>query len=149
MKLAWSFLLAGAAPLMAASLLDGAEPLTLEAAEMARVWQEVSQGVREESVSRQDAWYSAMLEVDAELARVLLLAWLQQQNPHTPLLEAARDYAEALQLHFNARNGLAEACVRLAACYRAGQLGKLALPASEAKARWFEQRALSEENLPK
>ena len=44
--------------------------------------------------------------------------------------------------------GMAGTCAALAAAYRSGQLGILTLPQSEAKARWFEQRALSAENLP-
>ena len=147
MKLACFFLLAGAAPLMAASLLDGAEPLTLDAAEMSRIWQEVQTGTSPRALPT-SGWQEAMLEPDAETARVMLLAWLQRANPQLEIGAHAREYAGAVALHRQALAGMPAACAALAAAYRSGQLGILTLPQSEAKARWFEQRALSAENLP-
>ncbi len=136
------------APLLAGSLLDSAEPVTLDPAEMARVWQSVRSGKVETSRPVADGWSAAMLEQDEELARVLLLAWLQQQNPALGLDAAAKAYAQAVSLHRQALRGHAAACAACAGAYRAGQLGELSLPVSEQKARWFEQRALVAENLP-
>ena len=147
MKLACFFLLAGAAPLMAASLLDGAEPVTLDAAEMSRIWQEVQTGTSPRALPT-SGWQEAMLEPDAETARVMLLVWLQRANPQLEIGAHAREYAGAVALHRQALAGMPAACVALAAAYRSGQLGILTLPQSEARARWFEQRALSAENLP-
>ncbi|MBR5889640.1 MAG: hypothetical protein IKY92_06330, partial [Akkermansia sp.] len=95
-----------------------------------------------------DGWRAAMLEQDEELARVLLLAWLQQQNPALGLEAAAKGYAQAVSLHRQALRGNAAACAACAAAYRAGRLGEVFLPVSEQKARWFEQRALVAEKLP-
>ena len=89
-----------------------------------------------------------MLQADAELSRVLLLAWLQEQNPLLPMAEHARDYAEAVSLHIKALRGQVAACAVVAQAYRSGQLGIFQLPPGEAKARWFEQRALTPENCP-
>lgn len=136
------------APLLASSLLDSAEPVTLDPAEMARVWQSVRSGKVETPQPVADGWRAAMLEQDEELARVLLLAWLQQQNPPLGLDAAAKAYAQAVSLHRQALRGHAAACAACAAAYRAGQLGELSLPVSEQKARWFEQRAIVAGNLP-
>lgn len=141
------YLLLCCTPLLAGSLLDSAEPVTLDPAEMSRIWGEVKGGkVASSPVS--DGWRAAMLEQDEELARVLLLAWLQQQNPALGMDAAAKAYAQAVSLHWQALRGNAAACAACAAAYRAGQLGELVLPVSEQKARWFEQRALVAENLP-
>ena len=145
MKALLPFLLA---PLAAASLLDGTEPVTLDQAEFTRIWQEVRAGAAPASAAVADSWQQAMLAEDAELARVLLLAWLQEKNPGMSLAAHAQAYADAVALHRRALAGQPAACAALAAAYRAGSLGALQLPPSEAKARWFEQRALSAENLP-
>lgn len=130
-----------------ASLLDTREPVTLDTAEMARIWQTVRTGTSPR-VLPTSGWQEAMLEPDAETARVMLLAWLQRANPQLEIGAHAREYAGAVALHRQALAGMPAACVALAAAYRSGQLGILTLPQSEAKARWFEQRALSAENLP-
>lgn len=145
MKALLPFLLA---PVAAASLLDGTEPVTLDQAEFTRIWQEVRAGAAPVPAAAADAWQQAMLAEDAELARVLLLAWLQEKNPALPLAAHAQTYADAVALHRRALAGQPAACAALAAAYRTGALGALQLPPSEAKARWFEQRALSAENLP-
>ena len=133
-----------------ASLLDSHAPVTLDTSEMARIWQEV-QGGKTPSPETQpgDSWQAAMLADDAELTCVLLLAWLQSHNPQRLMVEHAADYARALRLHLAGVSGHAAACAELAQAYRSGSLGALALPVSEAKARWFEQRALNTANLPK
>lgn len=136
------------APVAAASLLDGTEPVTLDQAEFTRIWQEVRSGAAPASAAAADAWQQAMLAEDAELARVLLLAWLQEKNPALPLAVHAQAYADAVVLHRRALAGQPAACAALAAAYRSGSLGALQLPPSEEKARWFEQRALSAEHLP-
>lgn len=141
------YLLLCCSPLLAGSLLDSAEPVTLDPAEMARVWADV-RGGRAESRPVADGWRAAMLEQDEELARVLLLAWLQQQNPALGLDAAAKAYAQAVSLHRQALRGNAAACAACAAAYRAGRLGEVSLPVSEQKARWFEQRAIVAGNLP-
>lgn len=130
-----------------ASLLDTREPVTLDTAEMARIWQEVQTGTSPRALPT-SGWQEAMLEPDAETARVMLLVWLQRANPQLEIGAHAREYAGAVALHRQALAGMPAACVALAAAYRSGQLGILTLPQSEAKARWFEQRALSAENLP-
>lgn len=141
------YLLLCCSPLLAGSLLDSAEPVTLDPAEMSRIWGEVKGGkVASSPVS--DGWRAAMLEQDEELARVLLLAWLQQQNPALGLDAAAKAYAQAVSLHRQALRGNAAACAACAAAYRAGRLGEVSLPVSEQKARWFEQRAIVAGNLP-
>ena len=145
MKALLPFLLA---PLAAASLLDGTEPVTLDQAEFTRIWQEVRAGAAPASAAAADSWQQAMLAEDAELARVLLLAWLREKNPGMSLAAHAQAYADAMALHRRALAGQPAACAALAAAYRAGSLGALQLPPSEAKARWFEQRALSADNLP-
>lgn len=145
MKALLPFLLA---PVAAASLLDGTEPVTLDQAEFTRIWQEVRAGAAPAPAAAADSWQQAMLAEDAELARVLLLAWLQEKNPGMSLAAHAQAYADAVALHRRALAGQPAACAALAAAYRAGSLGALQLPPSEAKARWFEQRALSAENLP-
>ena len=131
-----------------ASLLDDNTPVTLDSAEMARIWQEVKTGQKAAAPQSGDSWQAAMLAEDAELARVLLLAWLQQQNPQISMAGNAAAYAHALRLHLGALAGQSAACSELAQAYRSGMLGLLALPVSESKARWFEQRALSAGNLP-
>lgn len=133
-----------------ASLLDGSEPVTLDSAEMARIWQEVRSGkpAAAAAPASQDAWQAAMLAEDEELGRVLLLAWLQQHNPQAPLASFAADYAHALQLHRCALAGNPAACAALAGAYRSGSLRCLVLPVSEQKARWFELRAVHAGNLP-
>ena len=136
------------APVAYASLLDADTPVTLDTGELSRIWQEVRSGASSSSPAAGDVWQSAMLAEDAELTRVLLLAWLQEQNPLLPLAAHARDYAEAVSLHIQALRGQSAACASLAQAYRAGQLGALQLPASDAKARWFEQRALRVESVP-
>ena len=141
------YLLLCGTPLLAGTLLDSAEPVTLDPAEMSRIWAEVKGG-KEASPPVSDGWRAAMLEQDEELARVLLLAWLQQQNPALGLDAAAKAYAQAVSLHRQALRGNAAACASCAAAYRAGYMGELLLPVSEQKARWFEQRALVAENLP-
>lgn len=146
MKVFLSIILAATAQ---ASLLETREPVTLDTAEFSRIWQEVKQGVPSEPQASADAWQSAMLADDAELACVLLLAWLQQQNPQLPMAQHAQLYAEAVALHRRALAGNPAACVTLAAAYRAGSLGNLQLPVSNEKAHWFEQRALRVENLPR
>lgn len=145
MKALLPFLLA---PVAAASLLDGTEPVTLDQAEFSRIWQEVRSGAAPAPAAAADAWQQAMLAEDAELARVLLLAWLQEKNPALPLAVHAQAYADAVVLHRRALAGQPAACAALAAAYRSGSLGALQLPPSEEKARWFEQRALSAEHLP-
>lgn len=145
MKALLPFLLA---PLATASLLDGTEPVTLDQAEFTRIWQEVRSDAAPAPAAAADAWQQAMLAEDAELARVLLLAWLQEKNPALPLAAHAQAYADAVALHHRALAGQPAACAALAAAYRAGSLGALQLPPSEAKARWFEQRALRAEYLP-
>ena len=141
------YLLLCCTPLLAGSLLDSAEPVTLDPAEMSRIWADI-RGGSAESGPVTDGWRAAMLEQDEELARVLLLAWLQQQNPALGLDAAAKAYAQAVSLHRQALRGNAAACAACAAAYRAGQLGELVLPVSEQKARWFEQRAIVSGNLP-
>ena len=145
MKALLPFLLA---PVAAASLLDGTEPVTLDQAEFTRIWQEVRSGAAPAPAAAADAWQQAMLADDAELARVLLLAWLQEKNPGMSLAAHAQAYADAVALHRRALAGQPAACAALAAAYRAGALGAMQLPPSEAKARWFEQRALRAEYLP-
>ena len=142
-------LLLAALPLAQASLLDDSAPLTLDPAEMSRAWQAASSGAAPAATPAADSWQEAMLQADAELSRVLLLAWLQEQNPLAPLAAYAADYAAAVGLHRSALAGQPAACAALAAAYRSGTLGVLRLPASEQKARWFEQRALTAENLPR
>jgi hypothetical protein len=131
-----------------ASLLDSEEPVTLDTAEFSRIWQDVKSGQTAPSLPAGDSWSAAMLAENAELARVLLLVWLQQQNPRIPMAANARVYADAVALHFRALAGQPTACAAIAAAYRAGHLGGLFLPPAEQKARWFEQRALIQENLP-
>ena len=145
MKALLPFLLA---PVAAASLLDGTEPVTLDQAEFTRIWQEVRSGAAPAPAVAADAWQQAMLAEDAELARVLLLAWLQEKNPGMSLAAHAQAYADAVALHRRALAGQPAACAALAAAYRSGSLGALQLPPSEEKALWFEQRALSAEHLP-
>ena len=128
------YLLLCCTPLLAGSLLDSAEPVTLDPAEMSRIWADI-RGGSAESGPVTDGWRAAMLEQDEELARVLLLA-------------AAKAYAQAVSLHRQALRGNGAACAACAVAYRAGQLGELLLPVSEQKARWFEQRALVAGNLP-
>ncbi len=115
---------------------------------MSRIWQEVQTGGSPRTLPSSSGWQEAMLEPDAETARVMLLAWLQRANPQLEIGSHAREYAGVVALHRQALAGQPAACAVLAAAYRSGQLGILALPLSEAKARWFEQRALSAENLP-
>lgn len=136
-----------AAALAQASLLDSSDAVTLDPAELSRIWQEVKTGA---AVPQQAGagWQAAQLEGDEELARVLLLAWLQRVNPLLPMEKHARVYADAVLLHRRALAGHAASCAALAAAYRAGALGELALPASEEKARWYEQRALQMNLLP-
>lgn len=136
-------------PVAAASLLDGSEPVTLNPAEFSRIWQEVKSGASPAPAAAADTWQQAMLVEDAELARVLLLVWLQEKNPGMSLVAQAQAYADAVALHRRALAGQPAACASLAAAYRAGALGALRLPLSEEKARWFEQRALGADNLPK
>lgn len=145
MKALLPFLLA---PVAVASLLDGTEPVTLDPAEFSRIWQEVKSGAAPAPATAADSWQQAMLAEDAELARVLLLAWLQEKNPALPMAAHAQVYADAVALHRRALAGQPAACAALAAAYRSGSLGALQLPPSEEKARWFEQRALSAEHLP-
>lgn len=135
-------------PLASASLLDGAGPVTLDQAEFSRIWQEVQSGAAPGDAAAAGSWQQAMLAEDAELARVLLLAWLQEKNPAVPMAAHAQAYADAVALHRRALAGQSAACAALAAAYRSGGLGILQLPRSEEKARWFEQRALSAEHLP-
>lgn len=132
------------------SLFEAREPVTLDSAEMARIWQEVKGGKAEAAAqaSPSDTWQKAMLAEDAEQFRVLLLAWLQQQNPALGLDGAAASYARAVSLHLMALQGNTAACAACAGAYRSGRLGELTLPVSEQKARWFEQRALVAGNLP-
>ena len=137
------------APAAYASLLDADTPVTLDTAELSRIWQEVRNGAPAASPAAGDAWQSAMLAEEAELSRVLLLAWLQEQNPLMPLAAHAKDYAEAVSLHMKAMCGWREACKTLALAYRVGQLGALQLVVCEQKARWYEQRAVTVENLTK
>jgi hypothetical protein len=137
-----------AVPGLASSLLEEQQPLTLDQTEFSRIWQEVKTGVTAPQPARHSLWQQAVLAEDTELGRVLLLAWLQQQNPQCELVACAGDYAAAVSLHLSALAGQPAACVALAAAYRAGQLGVLCLPQSEEKARWFEQRALIAEKLP-
>ncbi|MBR1981758.1 MAG: hypothetical protein IKA23_03295 [Akkermansia sp.] len=132
-----------------ASLLDDSAPVTLDQGEFSRIWQEVRSGVSPAPAAAADSWQQAMLAEDAELARVLLLAWLQEKNPGMSLAANAQAYADAVVLHRRALAGQPAACAALAAAYRAGALGALQLPPSEEKARWFEQRALSAGNLPR
>lgn len=146
MKVLLPFLLV---PVVAASLLDSTEPVTLDQGEFSRIWQEVRSGESPASTAAADSWQQAMLAEDAELARVLLLAWLQEKNPGVSLAAHAQAYADAVALHRRALAGQPAACAVLAAAYRAGSLGALQLPPSEEKARWFEQRALSAEKLPR
>ena len=145
MKALLPFLLA---PVAVASLLDGTEPVTLDQAEFSRIWQEVKSGASPAPAAAADTWQQAMLAEDEELARVLLLAWLQEKNPGVSLAAHAQVYADAVALHRRALAGQPAACAALAAAYRSGSLGALQLPPSEEKARWFEQRALSAEHLP-
>ena len=137
------------APVAYASLLDADTPVTLDTGELSRIWQEVRSGASSSSPAAGDVWQSAMLAEDAELTRVLLLVWLQEQNPLLPLAAHARDYAEAVSLHMKAMSGRREACKALALAYRVGQLGALQLAVCEQKARWYEQRAVTVENLTK
>ena len=146
MKVLLPFLLA---PVASASLLDGSEPVTLDQSEFSRIWQEVRSGAVSEPAAAGDSWQHAVLAEDAELGRVLLLAWLQEHNPARPMASNAQAYADAVALHRRALAGQCAACATLAAAYRAGSLGNLQLPLSESMARWFEQRALNAENLPK
>lgn len=140
-------LLACVSQLAPAALPEGDTPVTLDAAEMSRIWQEVQTGASPRALPT-SGWQEAMLEPDAETARVMLLVWLQRANPQLEIGAHAREYAGAVALHRQALAGMPAACAALAAAYRSGQLGIFALPQSEAKARWFEQRALSAENLP-
>ena len=149
MKRLFCIVVLGAASLAQASLLDDSSPVTLDPAEMSRAWQAVSSGSAPAATPAADSWQEALLQADAELSRVLLLAWLQEQNPLAPLAAYAADYAAAVGLHRSALAGQPAACAALAAAYRSGTLGVLRLPASEQKARWFEQRALTAENLPR
>ena len=135
-------------PVVSASLLDGTEPVTLDQAEFTRIWQEVKSGAPQAPAAGADTWQQAMLAEDEDLARVLLLAWLQEMNPAVPMAAHAQVYADAVALHRRALAGLPAASAALAAAYRSGSLGALQLPPSEEKARWFEQRALSAEHLP-
>jgi hypothetical protein len=137
------------APVAYASLLDADTPVTLDTGELSRIWQEVRSGASSSSPAAGDVWQSAMLAEDAELTRVLLLVWLQEQNPLLPLAAHAKDYAEAVSLHMKALSGRREACKTLALAYRVGQLGALQLAVCEQKARWYEQRAVTVENLTK
>lgn len=137
------------APLACASILDGPEPVTLDQAELSRIWQEVRTGTTPGAPATADAWQQAMLAEDAELARVLLLAWLQEKNPLVPMAANAQAYADTVALHRRALIGQPAACAALAVAYRSGSLGALQLPPSEEKARWFEQRALNAANLPR
>lgn len=147
MKLGLLFLVA--AQVVRASLLDSAQPVTLDQGEFARIWQEVKSGTAPAPAAGADNWQQAMLAEDAELARVLLLAWLQSHNAMLPMAAAPQEYARACSLHLRALAGQPAACAALAAAYRSGSLGALQLPPSDEKARWFEQRALRAENLPK
>ena len=142
------FFLLCCVPAFAESLLDSAVPVTLDPAEMSRIWQSVRNGKAEAQPVSADAWRAAMVEPDEELARVLLLAWLQQQNPVLEISAAAKAYAQAVSLHRQALRGSAAACAACAAAYRSGRLGELSLPVSEQKARWFEQRTIVAGNLP-
>ena len=135
-------------PVACASLLDGTEPVTLDQAEFFRIWQEVKSGASPAPAAAADMWQQAMLAEDADLARVLLLAWLQEMNPAVPMAAHAQAYADAVALHRRALAGQPAACAALVAAYRTGSLGALQLPPSEEKARWFEQRALRAEHLP-
>ncbi len=135
-------------PVVSASLLDGTEPVTLDQSEFSRIWQEVKSGASPAPAAAADTWQQAMLAEDEDLARVLLLAWLQEKNPGMSLAAHAQAYADAVALHRRALAGQPAACAALAAAYRSGSLGALQLPPSEEKARWFEQRALSAEHLP-
>ena len=139
------------APVAYASLLDSDTPVTLDTGELSRIWQEVRSGqpAAPAPSAAADSWQAALLAEDAELSRVLLLAWLQEQNPLAPMAAYAADYAAAVGLHRAALVGQPASCAVLAAAYRSGALGVLRLPASEQKARWFEQRALKVENLPR
>ena len=139
-------LLASAA---SASLLDSSEPVTMDSSELSRIWQEVKTGKPAPAAPAGDFWAQSLMAQDAELARVLLLAWLQEKNPALPMAAQAQAYAAAVALHRRALAGQPAACASLAAAYRAGALGALRLPLSEEKARWFEQRALGADNLPK
>lgn len=134
-----------------ASLLNSDTPVTLDTAEMARVWQEVKSGKAASAAEApaDDAWQAALLQEDEEVARVLLLAWLQQQNPQCPMAQYASDYAAALVLHRLALAGVPKACRELAGAYRSGCMGALCLPVCEAKARWVEQRAIQPGLLPR
>lgn len=137
-------------PCVQAALLDADAPVTLDPVAMADAWQQVKNGAPASAPSScTGAWQSAMLEQDEEVARVVLISWLQQQNPLLPLEGNAPTYASAVRLHRLALQGHAGACSALAAGYRSGKLGALALPVSEQKARWFEQRALHQDSLPK
>lgn len=136
------------APLACASILDGTEPVTLDQTEFSRIWQEVRTGAAPAPAAAADLWQQAMLAEDAELSRVLLLAWLQEKNPALPMAAHAQTYADAVALHRRALTGQPAACAVLAAAYRSGSWGSLQLPPSEEKARWFEQRALRAEHLP-
>ena len=149
MKRLFCIVVLGVASLAQASLLDDSSPVTLDPAEMSRAWQAVSSGAAPAATPAVDTWQEAMLQEDAELSRVLLLAWLQEQNPLAPMAAYAADYAAAVGLHRSALVGQPASCAVLAAAYRSGALGVLRLPASEQKARWFEQRALKVENLPR
>lgn len=131
-----------------ASWLDSTQPVTMDTEELSRIWQEVKSGQPVSAAPADSGWAAAMSEPDDELARVLLLAWLQQQNPALPMAENPRVYAAALALHRRALAGQPAACAALAAAYRSGGLDGLFLPVSEQKARWFEQRALTQENIP-
>lgn len=143
------FLTLALVPAAYASLLEGDAPVTLDTAELSRIWQEVRSGKpAAPATAAGGAWQAAVMAEDEELRRVLLLAWLQEQNPLLPMAEHARDYAEAISLHIKALRGQVAACAVLALAYRTGRLGIFQLPPSEAKARWFEQRALTPENCP-
>ena len=144
----WLLLCCAAAAAAHASLLESTDAVTLDPAEFSRIWQEVKTGVPA-AAQAESGWQAALLAEDEELARVLLLAWLQGLNPLCPMEQHARAYADAVALHRKAQAGHAAACAALAAAYRAGRLGELTLPVSEEKARWYEQRAGEMQNLPK
>lgn len=135
------------AALAQASLLDSSDAVTLDPAEFSRIWQEVKTGAAA-TPQVESGWQAALQAEDEELSRVLLLAWLQGLNPLCPMEQHARAYADAVSLHRKAQAGHVASCAALAAAYRAGALGELALPASEEKARWYEQRALQMNQLP-
>ena len=99
------------APAAYASLLDSDAPVTLDAGELSRIWQEVRSGApAAPAAGAADTWQSALLAGDSELGRVLLLAWLQEQNPLLPMLAHAQEYADAVALHLGALHGQSAAC---------------------------------------